>query len=91
MAFFKGEPIILKGIFKNDAGTKVDPQQPVKVRIKDPQNTIEVSGSDSTRESPGTYTFQHTFLKDGLYTYRFKSADNSIEVKTIEIKEDDTE
>lgn len=91
MAKIKGETLILKATFTDSSGVATDPSVPVTVTIKDPTGTKVVDEQSTTKDSVGIFTYTHTFAKAGLYSYRFKSADGSIEQKNVEILEDSTE
>ena len=77
-----GETAILSVTFRDDQGQKVNASTPVEVTVRRPDGTID-GPFVASQQSVGVFEHPYPTPLDGLYFYKFVSADGGVETGTF--------
>jgi len=81
--FENGETVICSCTVKNGS-TLTDPDTSMKITITDPDGTAAVDSKDMTKDSTGTYHYDYTVTKSGIYTVLYVAVNGTKTSKTKE-------
>ncbi len=81
--FENGETVICSCTVKNGS-TLTDPDTSMKITIVDPEGTTAVDAQTMTKDSTGTYHYDYTSTKIGVYSVLYVAVNGTKTSKTKE-------
>lgn len=91
MAIDEGETVVLTAEFKDDSGSLTNPGTPVEVTVVGPDGTIDDAVTVS-KQSTGVFEHEVDASQgDGVYRYKFVSADGAVEQGLFYANDDETD
>lgn len=91
MAIDEGETVVLRAEFRDDSKSLTNPGTPVEVTVVGPNSTID---DGVTASNPEAGVFEHNVdasQGDGVYRYKFVSADGAVEQGSFYANDDETD
>lgn len=78
----QGETIVLRAVFKDDAGEPASPSTPVEVTIRTPDDSVNGPHTASEAET-GVFEYEYQVASPGGHVYKVETADGAVEQGTF--------